>query len=133
MNIDSVEIIINGGIGGSAATVADHIALALMAAGATVDFPGRQQREVMSGRTLRDVHAVVRMASGEGRAALPVANRGGENLSAAVKVAVGVVLFLALCNAEVRLHFGLRLDVIITAVVIWGFWRWCLRGAAMTI
>src|SRR5271154_3623920 len=129
MNIDSVEIVVNGGGGGAAATTAPHIALALMAAGATVDFPGRQQREGMSGRTLRGVHAVVRMARGEGRAELPIASRGGENLSAALKVAGGVVLFLALCSAEVRLHFGLRLDVIITAVVIWGFWRWCLRGA----
>jgi hypothetical protein len=44
-----------------------------------------------------------------------------------------VVLLLGLCSAEVRLHFGLRLDTIITAVAIWGFWRWCLRRAAMTI
>jgi hypothetical protein len=25
------------------------------------------------------------------------------------------------------------LDAIITVVAIWGFWRWCLRGAAMRI
>jgi hypothetical protein len=39
-----------------------------------------------------------------------------------------VVLLLVLCSAEVRLHFGLRLDAIIAMVAIWGFWRWCLRG-----
>ena len=87
----------------------------------------------MSGRTLRGVHAVVRMAKGAGLAALPVASRGGETRPAAVKVAVGVVLLLMLCGAEVRLHFGLRLDTIITVVAIGGFWRWRLRKTAMTI
>jgi hypothetical protein len=59
-------------------------------------------------------------------------DRGGGNLPAAAKVAIGAVLLLALCSAEVRLHFGLRLDTIITVVAIWCCWRWCSRGAAMT-
>ena len=35
---------------------------------------------------------------------------------------------LALFDAEVRLHFGLRLDTVITAAAIWWFWRRCQRG-----
>ena len=98
-----------------------------MGAGATVDFPGRPQREARSGQTLRGVYAVVRMAGDAGLAALPGPDRGGGDLSAAVKVAIGVVLLLVLCSAEVRLHFGLRLDAIVTAAAIWGCWRWCSR------
>ena len=50
MNNDELEIIIAGGVGRSAAPAADHIALALMGAGASVDFPGRPNREARSGR-----------------------------------------------------------------------------------
>ncbi len=58
--------------------------------------------------------------------------RRGFDLPAAAKVAVGAVLLLALLDAEVRLHFGLGLDTLITAAAIWWFWRWCRRlGAAM--
>ena len=53
MNNDDLEIIIAGGAGWSAAGAADHIALALMGAGASVDFPGRPNREARSGQTLR--------------------------------------------------------------------------------
>ena len=123
-----MEIIITGGARGAAANAADHVALALMGAGATVDFPGRPNQAARPGQTLRGVHVVVRMAGGAGLAVLPGSSRGGENLPAAIKIAIGVVLLLALCSAEVWLHFGLRLDAIITMVVIWGFWRWCLRG-----
>jgi hypothetical protein len=41
MTNDNVEIIITGGAGALTATAADHVAPALMGAGATVDFPGR--------------------------------------------------------------------------------------------
>jgi len=64
MSNDDLEIIIAGGVGRSAA--ADHIALALMGAGASVDFPGRPHLEARSGQTLRGVHAVVRMEGGRG-------------------------------------------------------------------
>jgi hypothetical protein len=131
MNIDNVEITIAGGAGGSAVTAADHVALALMGAGATVDFPGRANREARSVQTLRGVHAVVRMEGGAGPVVLPGASREGFNLPAAAKIAVGVVALLVLCSAEVRLHFGLRLDTIITAAAIWWFWRWGARKSAM--
>jgi hypothetical protein len=32
-----------------------------------------------------------------------------------------VVLLLVLCSAEVRLHFGLPLDTVVTLAAIWGF------------
>jgi hypothetical protein len=70
---------------------------------------------------LHGVHAVVRMAGGEGLAVLPGSSWGGGNLPAAAKIAIGVVLLLVLCSAEVRLQFDLRLDAIITMVAIWGF------------
>ena len=73
------------------------------------------------------------MAGNEGLALLSGSSRGGADLSAAAKIAVGVVALLVLCSAEVRLHFGLRLDTIITAAAIWWFWRWChRRGATAT-
>jgi hypothetical protein len=68
------------------------------------------------------------MGKGPGLAVVPGSSRGSGSLAAAAKVAIGVVLLLVLCSAEVRLHFGLRLDAIIAMVAIWGFWRWCLRG-----
>jgi len=132
VDIDNVEIIITGGAGGAAAHAADHVALALMGAGATVDFPGRPNQAVRLAQTLRGVHAVVRIAGGAGLAVLPGFSRGRGSLPAAAKLVIGVVLLLALCTAEVRLHFGLRLGAIITVVVIWGFWRWGLRGTPMT-
>ncbi len=63
---------------------------------------------------------------------MPGARREGFDPPAAAKIAVGVVALLVLCSAEARLHFGLRLDTIITAAAIWWFWRWCLRKSAMT-
>ena len=132
MDIDNVEIIISGGAGGLAATAADHIALALMTAGATVDSPSRPNQAVRPGQTLRGVHAVVRVAGRAGVALLPGPSRERFGLPAAAKITVGVVLLLMLCSAEVRLHFGLRLDTVTTVAAIWSFWRWCLRGAATT-
>jgi len=133
VDIDNVEIIITGGAGGATANAADHVALALMGAGATVDFPGRPSQMTRPGQTLRGVHAVVRMAGGAGLAVSPGSSWGGGSLPIAVKVAIGVVLLLVLCSAEVRLHFGMRLDAIITLVAIWGFWRWCRRGRGAII
>jgi hypothetical protein len=127
MNKDNVEIIITGGAGGSTADAADHVALALMGAGATVDFPRRPNQAARPGQTLRGVHAVVRMAGSAGLAVSPGASQEGVDLPAAAKIAVGVVALLVLCSAEVRLHFGLRFDTILTLLGIWAFWLYCLR------
>ena len=103
MDIDNVEIIISGSAGGLAATAADHIALALMTAGATVDFTGRPNQAVRPGHTLRSVHAVVRIAGRAGVALLPGPSRERFDLPAAAKITVGVVLLLMLCSAEVHI------------------------------
>jgi len=87
MNNDELEIIIAGGAGRSASNAADHIALALMGAGASVDFPGRPHREAGSDQTLRGVHAVVRLAGGAGLAVLPGASQEGFDLPVAAKLA----------------------------------------------
>ena len=82
---------------------------------------------------LRGVHAVVQMAEGGGTGRVAwfqpgrgksICRRKGRHWRGAVAGAV---------QRRNRLYFGLRLDTIITAVAIWGFWRWCLRRAAMTI
>ena len=75
---------------------------------------------------------MVRIAGGTGPAVLPGVSQEGFDLPAAAKLAVGAVALLVLCSAEVRLHFGLRLDTIITAAAIWWFWRWCHRKGTMT-
>ncbi len=131
MDDNAIEITVGGNPGRAMADAADHVALALMTAGAAVDFPGRPQRESRSSQTLRGVRAVVRTAGRAGRGTSAASGRGGWGLAASAKVAVGVVLMLALFDAELRLHFGLRLDTIITAAVIWWFWRWYQRGGAV--
>jgi hypothetical protein len=131
MNNDNVEIVITGGAGAIAATAADHIALALKGAGATVDFPGRPQRGATSNQALRGVRAVVRMGERAQPHMLPGTNRNGFDAPTAARIAIGVVLLLVLFGAELRLHFGLRLDTIITAAAIWWFSRCCRRGTAI--
>ncbi len=132
MDDNEIEITVGGGPGQAVADAADHVALALMSAGAAVDFPGRPRRGATPGRTLRGVRVVVRTAAGARPEPPPGPGRKGFDLPAAAKVAVGAVLLLALLDAEVRLHFGLGLDTLVTAAAIWWFWRWCRRpGAAM--
>jgi hypothetical protein len=111
------------------AEAADHVALALMSAGATVDFLGRPGSEMRPARALRGVHAVIRMPGRAARATSGASARRGLDLGTVAKLGLGVVLMLALFDAEVRLHFGLRLDTVITAAALWWFWRWCQRGA----
>jgi hypothetical protein len=130
MDDSQIEITVGGGPGPRVAEAADHVALALMSAGATVDFPGRPRREAGPDRALRGVRAVVRVAGGMGPGASAAAGRTGLDLATVAKTGVGAVLTLALFDAEVRLRFGLGLDTVATAAAIWWFWRSCLRGAA---
>jgi hypothetical protein len=132
MNDSEIEITVSGGPGQPVAEAADHVALALMSAGATADFPGRPRRGATPGRTLRGARVVVRMA-GKAHTTTSTAP-GGKALDLAIvaKLGVGVVLTLALFDAEMRLRFGLRLDTVITAAALWWFWRWCQRGAPIT-
>ncbi|HEY1856962.1 hypothetical protein [Acidocella sp.] len=131
MNDHEVEIVVGGGAAHRRADVADHVALTLMSAGATVDFSARPRRPVPPGQTLCGVRAVVRM----GDTAQPHMPPGPEQKSfdapTAVRIAIGVVLLLALFGGELRLNFWLRLDAIIVAAVLWWFWRCRRRGTAM--
>lgn len=43
----------------------------------------------------------------------------GFDARAAVQIALGAVLLLVLFGAELRQHFGLRLDSLITVAVVW--------------
>ena len=120
------EILVKGA---SAALAADAVALGLMAAGASVDFPDRSNAPATDDRTLRGGHVGVRiLADGHDLAAGPQAAREPSMVSAA-RVAVGAVLLLALFGAEVRLHFGPRLDTILTLAVLAAFW-WRVRKRA---
>ncbi|MBW4093085.1 MAG: hypothetical protein HIU82_18585 [Proteobacteria bacterium] len=132
MDDNEIEITVGGGPGQAVADAADHIALALMSAGAAVVFPGRPRREAERARTLCGVRAVVRTSVGAQPGMLRGPSRAGFDLPIAPKVAVGAVPLLALLDAEVRLHFGLGLDTLVTGAAIWWFWRWRRQlGAAM--
>ncbi len=63
MDDNEIEITVSGGPGEPVADAADHVVLALMSAGAVVDFSDRPQRGAMPGRTLRGVRAVIRTAA----------------------------------------------------------------------
>jgi hypothetical protein len=54
------------------------------------------------------------------------------NLAGGAKLCTGAVLLLALFGAEVKLHFGPRLDAVVTLAGIWAFWRQCLRASGTT-
>ena len=124
MSNGNVEIVVRGE---DAAQAADAVALGLMAAGASVDFPERVHRNVPDGQTLRGVHAVVRLARA-GNVDLPAApGRPVLDLASVAKIGIGLVLLLMLLGAEVRLRFGLRLDTIVTLIGVWAFWHYCLR------
>ena len=130
MSEDEIEITVSGGPGRPMAEAADHVALALMSAGATVDFPGRPTRATRPSRTLRGVRAVVCLSGDVAQATSGASAPRGLDLAAVAKLGVGVVLLLTLFDAEMRLRFGLRLDTVITAAALWWFWRWRQREGA---
>lgn len=74
---------------------------------------------------------VTRAAEGAGNDSYPAQTltwqRSGSALSSLARVGIGAVLVLMLLGAEVRLRFGLRLDMFITLAAIWAYWRLCLR------
>jgi hypothetical protein len=131
MSEDEIEITVGGGPGRPVAEAADQVALALMSAGATVDFPSRPTEAAATDGTLRGARVVVRTAGRARRTTSAAPGGKGLDLAAVAKLAVGVVLMLALFDAEMRLRFGLRLDTVITAAALWWFWRWCQREVAI--
>jgi hypothetical protein len=44
-----------------------------------------------------------------------------------LKIIVGAFFVLVALGAEIRLNFGLRFDMIVTLVAIWGYWHFCFN------
>ena len=126
LNNSELEITVKGV---NAAPAADAGALGLMAAGATVDFPSRTHGIACDGRALRGRRATVRLVPASSGPGTVETWQAGVGLASVAKLGVGAVLMLMLFGAEVRLHFGPRLDTLATLVGIWAFWRLCLRSA----
>ncbi len=117
-----VEITVEGD---AASEAADAIALGLMAAGALVDYPGRVNRAAASHGALRITRAVIRLGAMHAGVASP--NSRGLNVSQIAKAATGALLLLMLLGAEVRLHFGPRLDTFLTGFAVLLFWSTCRK------
>jgi len=127
MTGEVVEVFVSG-----PAAAVDAVALGLLSAGATVDSPDANGVLENQHGSLRGIRAVVRMAS-PAKIGPPIdLEPSAINLAGAGKVCKGAVLLLALFGAEVKLHFGPRLDTVVTLAAIWAFWRTCLRPCAAT-
>jgi hypothetical protein len=130
MTTSDVEVLVRGSRG---VLAADAVALGLMAAGACVDFPARVNVPAKSDQTLRGccvrVHVV---QDGDEKRADPQA-AVMPSLAASAKIAIGVILLLALLGAEVRLHFGPRLDTIFTLAGLVMFWRYVGKKARSAV
>ena len=136
MGAEEIEVVIRGGAGDGAYSAAHAAARALVAEGAYVDLHSISRMDAPEPGALRGARVRVRLdeespfmtgSDGTGKpveAASP--GRSGLGLVRAVKVVIGVVLLLILFGAEIRLHFGLGLDSIITLVGIWAFWQFAL-------
>jgi hypothetical protein len=96
MNDHAIEIVVDGVPEQCRADVADHVALALMSAGATVDFSARLQRGAPSSHALRGVRAVVRVGDTAQLHMLPGPEQTSFDAATAVRIAIGVVLLLVL-------------------------------------
>jgi hypothetical protein len=117
-----------------AAAAARIIATALTRANITVELKVPVSEEdlppnaVLGGTALVQV---TRAAEGAGKDSYPAQTLtwqpSGSALSSLARVAIGAVLVLMLLGAELRLRFGLRLDMFITLAAIWAYWRLCLR------
>ena len=109
--------------GSKGALAADAAALGLMAAGASVRFPGRENPPLQPDAVLRGASVEVRVSVGGGEFGATTASPDGLGFADMARVGIGVILLLALLGAEVRLHFGPRIDTILTLAGIWIFWR----------
>jgi hypothetical protein len=135
MSVREIEIVIRGRPGSGAFNAAHTAAQALEAAGVSVDLRSPLAHEEMAGDALRGVRALVKVedvADSDTAQSTLLLTSGARTvtrtgLSDIAKVGIGVVLLLILFGAELRLHFGLRLDAIITVAGIWAFWHYCLR------
>ena len=134
MSVREIEVIIRGRPGSGAYNAAHTAAQALEAAGASVDLRSPLAHEELAADALRGVRARVTVEGvadgGTAASRVQLSGRPATNstgLPNAAKIGIGVVLLLMLFSAELRLHFGLRFDTVITLAGIWVFWHYCLR------
>jgi hypothetical protein len=121
----AIDVTLTGQSGAEVSVAAERIALALMAAGAQVECAGHRNpaRDTMA--SLGGVLVRVRVAEDAlPAAALPEAVTQGKQGVNIWRIALAVLVLLALLDAEVRLRFGLKLDAILLAAVAWGVWHW---------
>jgi hypothetical protein len=130
MESDTIEIMIRGRpeLGGAAAYVT---AQALRATGAQVRLASPLAAPWRSEGVLRGVRVimVVRTDPLEPRSRT-AAVTGTFGAADAAKLAGATILLLMLLGAELRLHFGPRLDTAFTLAGAWAYWRYCLRAPA---
>ena len=130
MPVREIDVVIRGRPGSGVHAAARAAAQAMEAAGASVQL--RAPPTAPDAETLRGVRALVRVAAWTpdrvARQVLPPEQTvGGIGLGQAAKIGGGLVLLLMLFGAELRLRFGLRLDMIVTLLAAWAFWRHCVR------
>jgi len=125
----AIDVTLTGLGGAELSAASERIALALMAAGARVECasPHSPRRGITV--SLRGVLVRVRVVD----TALPLpappeALTSGRQATNGWRIALAVLVLLALLDAEVRLNFGLRLDAVLLAAVAWGIWHWTGGG-----
>lgn len=133
MAVKEIEIVVRGGMGSGAYSAAQAAARAVEAEGASVDLRTILAADELASGALRGARVLVRVETPAtaGATVVPSSNkaasREGLGLGQVSKIGIGAVLLLMLFGAELRLHFGLRFDTIITLAGIWAFWHHALR------
>ena len=137
MAVREIEIVIRGRPGNGVVSAAQVIAYVLETEGASVDLSIASVPEDPTSEALRGVRAMVKaedsVAAAPPLMSLPAEpGNGRAGMANAAKFAIGAILLLMLFGAELRLHFGLRLDTVVTVAGMWAFWRFCLKSAPST-
>lgn len=134
MSVREIEVFISGPPGSGAHAAARATARTMETAGASVDLRLPLSTAEIEGEALRGVRALVRVEertpARTSSAPPPDQRAGAIGYAQVAKIGGGLVLLLVLFGAEVRLRFGFRLDLIVTLVGIWAFWRYCQRSSA---
>lgn len=127
-----IEVLIRGKGGPGTFDAAYAISQALHIVGASVELRTPVTQHELSSDALRGVRVLVRVE--ESSACSPARQElaKSSDFAQVAKIGIGVVLLLMLFGAELRLRFGFRLDMIMTLVGVWMFWRYCLKSRADT-
>jgi len=139
MAAEEIEIVIRGGAGSGAYTVAQAVARALEKEGAFVDLrsipiavAGELAPDALFGANVRVRLAPAATGIAPGTTPVQDGCAGGSStgMVQAAKIAIGVVLLLMLFGTELRLHFGMKFGTFVTLAAIWVFWRFALKRPA---